>query len=167
MRAACVDVSTCETISLCQDEEAVSPTECLRACQDLDAACDVTGEGERSDTLTACADRCGGVALAQGEGGAEAIAGCIENAECDDSALNACFDGVLTDPSLAVCERSWAVLEICGVAAFSDEATFYIDCAEEYALDPSATLAKVECLEMNVDPSDFFCLNAFTMCGAF
>jgi len=86
---------------------------------------------------------------------------------CDENALDACFTGNLSDPSLEVCQRSWAVLEMCGIAGSLDEASFYVDCAAEYATDPVATLAKVECLEMSFDPADLFCLGALAMCGAF
>ena len=167
LRAVCTEVATCEVITLCQDQDAVSPTECLRACQDLDAQCQVTGDGARFTDLIACADRCGGVALAQGEGGGEAVSECINQAMCDAEALDACFSGDLSDPSLETCQRSWAVLELCGISATLDEATFYTDCAAEYAADPAATLAKVECLETNFDPTDIFCLGALATCGAF
>ena len=63
---------------------------------------------------------------------------------CDEAGLDACFDGELSDPSLAICERSWAALEQCGVTVTLDEATFYTDCALEYAADPAATIAKVK-----------------------
>jgi hypothetical protein len=86
---------------------------------------------------------------------------------CDDDALDACFSGNLSDPSLDTCERSWAALELCGVTTGLDEASFYVDCAAEYAANPAGTLAKVECLEMNYDPADLFCLGALSMCGVF
>ena len=175
LRATCTEiVDSCDNISRCQDEEAESPVECLRACQDLDMNCSVTGEGQRFNNLTACADECGGVVLALGEDSATPVNECIANAMCDADRLDACFSGDLAPASREICERSWNVLQLCNIndvlVMFGspplEETQFYIDCDAQYTADPAATIAQVECVEMSYvqDPS---CLSAAFNCGFF
>jgi hypothetical protein len=168
LRAACVEIVSCEEMIRCQDEEAVSPMACLQACQDLDINCDVTGDGELFSTLTACEDQCGGVVLALGEEATPDVEECITGADCDDDALNACFSGNLGGEAQEICERSWTALEQCGLLTFLmvEETQFYVDCAAQYAADAAGTIAQVECLEMTylTDPT---CFSAILNCGFF
>ena len=134
----------------------------------------VTGENARFTDLTACADQCGGVALALGEESETAISECISDAACDESSLDACFAGELGGSSAEVCQRSWDVLQLCNFDSVLamlglpplDEAQFFIDCAAEFEADPDGTLARVECLEREqmVDPS---CTSGALNCGFF
>jgi len=159
-RATCAQIASCEDLEACLGAEPSPSAACVAACGELGVSCPAQAE------LEGCEERCAGVSLALGESAEEPFAECLSAAMCDEEALNRCFSGQLAGPSEELCQRSWIAVNACnmglgGFLPIGDEATFMMDCAAEYAMDPAATIAQVECLEesLAVDPSCFSALS--------
>lgn len=164
-RAACAELSSCETLDICLGEVMVSES-CVTLCEGQAVSCSAEfGASARFEDIIACEERCAGIVLALGAEQEAPFSECVSEAMCDGDTLDRCWAGELTSPSEELCARSWAAVNLCLPSLF-DEAMFLMECALEYEADPTATLEKVECLEQSI-ATDPTCLSALSCPGLF